>query len=110
MDSTISAPGLSRAASQADVAAQNWKLLKFFNFYRVAIALAAAAIALLVGKFTPFGETHPGLFLSTSLVYALIALIAVAAIHWRTPDFDSQAALLSFTDAGRRWAIENGLA
>lgn len=98
MDSTISAPGLSRAASQADVAAQNWKLLKFFNFYRVAIALAAAAIALLVGKFTPFGETHPGLFLSTSLVYALIALIAVAAIHWRTPDFDSQAALLSFTD------------
>jgi two-component system sensor histidine kinase PilS (NtrC family) len=98
MDSTISATGLSKAESQTAIEAQNWKLLKYFNFYRVAVALAAAAIALLLGKLPPFGETYPGLFLSTSLVYATLALVAVVTIHSRNPDFESQATLLSFTD------------
>ncbi|MBI3546338.1 MAG: PAS domain-containing sensor histidine kinase [Gammaproteobacteria bacterium] len=78
--------------------AQNWKLLEYFNLYRLAIALGAAGIAIFIGKFSPFGEAHPGLFLSTGVVYAIISLTAAFAIHWHKPDFESQATLLSFAD------------
>lgn len=83
---------------RAAIAAQNWKLLRYFNYYRVAIAVAATAIALFFGKYPPFGEAHPGLFLSASAVYAIISLTALASTHWRVPDYDSQATLLSFAD------------
>ncbi|MDH3514611.1 MAG: ATP-binding protein, partial [Gammaproteobacteria bacterium] len=98
MDSVLPRAGQSRAEGQAAVDAQNWKLLEYFNFYRLVIALAAASIAITVGNFAPFGEAHPGLFLSTGIVYSLISLTAVFSIHWRIPDYDSQAALLSFAD------------
>src|SRR3990170_6732709 len=98
MESALPRAGQSQAEGRAAVAAQNWKLLKYFNFYRLAIALAAAAIAVFLGKFPPFGEAHPGLFLSTSMVYAIISLTAAFSIHWQKPDYDSQAALLSFAD------------
>jgi len=98
MESALPQPGLSRAEGRAAVEAQNWKLLKYFNFYRIAIAVAAAGIAIFAGKFSPFGEAYPGLFLSTSVVYAIISLTAAFSIHWQKPDFDSQATLLSFTD------------
>lgn len=98
MESTLPPSGLSKAEGQATVEAQNWKLLKYFNFYRLAIAIAASAIAVFIGKYTPFGEVHPGLFLSSSVVYAIISLTAVFAIHWRKPDYESQATLLSFSD------------
>lgn len=98
MDSALPQAGESQADSQAAVAAQNWKLLTYFNLYRLAIALAAAGIAIFLGKYPPFGEAHPGLFLSTSVVYAVISLTAVFSIHWQKPDYDSQATLLSFSD------------
>jgi len=98
MESALPPSGLSKAEGQATVEAQNWKLLKYFNFYRLAIAIAASAIAVFIGKYTPFGEVHPGLFLSSSVVYAIISLTAVFAIHWHKPDYESQATLLSFSD------------
>lgn len=98
MESALPPSGLSKAEGQATVEAQNWKLLKYFNFYRLVIAIAASAIAVFIGKYTPFGEVHPGLFLSSSVVYAIISLTAVFAIHWRKPDYESQATLLSFSD------------
>lgn len=98
MESTLPRAGQNRAEGLATVDAQNWKLLKYFNFYRLAIALAASAIAVFLGKFPPFGEAHPGLFLSTSVVYTIISLTAAFSIHWQKPDYDSQAALLSFAD------------
>lgn len=98
MEGALPRAGQSQAEGRAAVDAQNWKLLKYFNFYRLAIALAALAIAISVGKFSPFGEAHPGLFLSTSVVYAIISLTAALSIHFQKPDYDSQAALLSFAD------------
>lgn len=98
MESTLPRAGQSQAEGRAAVDAQNWKLLEYFNFYRLAIALAASGIAISVGKFAPFGEAHPGLFLSTSVVYAILSLTAAFSIHWQKPDYDSQAALLSFAD------------
>ena len=97
-ESELPPSGLSTAEGQATVEAQNWKLLNYFNFYRLAIAIAASAIAVFIGKYTPFGEAYPGLFLSSSVVYAIISLTAVFAIHWRKPDYESQATLLSFSD------------
>lgn len=98
MESALPEPGLSRAEGQASVQAQNWKLLEYFNLYRLAIALAAAGIAIFIGKFSPFGDAHPGLFLSASVVYAIISLTAAFSIHWKKPDYESQATLLSFAD------------
>jgi two-component system sensor histidine kinase PilS (NtrC family) len=98
MESALPRAGQSRAEGRATVDAQNWKLLKYFNFYRLTIAMAAAAIAVFLGKFPPFGEAYPGLFLSASVVYAIISLTAAFSIHWQKPDYDSQAALLSFAD------------
>ena len=98
MESTFPQAGSSQAESLAAVATQNWKLLKYFNYYRLAIALAAAAIAIFLGKFSPFGEAYPGLFLSSSVVYAIISLTAAFSIHWQKPDYDSQATLLFFSD------------
>jgi two-component system sensor histidine kinase PilS (NtrC family) len=98
MESTLPRAGQSRAEGRATVDAQNWKLLKYFNFYRLTIAMAAAAIAVFLGTFPPFGEAYPGLFLSTSVVYAIISLTAAFSIHWQKPDYDSQATLLSFAD------------
>lgn len=98
MESALPRAGQSRVESRATVQAQNWKLLRYFNFYRLTIALAATAIAVFLGKYPPFGDAHPGLFLSTSVVYAILSLTAVFSIHSQKPDFDSQAALLSFAD------------
>jgi two-component system sensor histidine kinase PilS (NtrC family) len=98
MESALPRAEQSRAEGRATVDAQNWKLLKYFNFYRLTIAMAASAIAIFLGNFPPFGEAHPGLFLSTSAVYAIISLTAAFSIHWQKPDYDSQAALLSFAD------------
>ena len=35
-------PGLSRAETQAAIQSENWKLLQYFNYYRLAIALSTA--------------------------------------------------------------------
>ena len=98
MESALPRAGQSRVEGRATVQAQNWKLLRYFNFYRLTIALAATAIAVFLGKYPPFGHAHPGLFLSTSVVYAILSLTAAFSIHSQKPDFDSQAALLSFAD------------
>ncbi len=89
---------LSRAHSRAAVQEENWKLLRFFNFYRLAIALAAAGIGLTIGSMPPFGSASPPLFLLAGLLYTIVAIGSLVTIHLRRPDFDSQATLLSFAD------------
>jgi two-component system, NtrC family, sensor histidine kinase PilS len=91
-------PGTSRAQSQAAVDSENWKLLQFFNYYRLAIALGASVIAFLPEQIGSLGETRPELFLSTSLTYSVLGIIAAITIRLRKPDFDTHATLLSFSD------------
>lgn len=97
-DSKRLSKGLSLAASRADVEAQNWKLLKFFNLYRLTIASAAVAIGVTVGSVPPFGTNSPALFLLAGLLYAIVGIGGMVTIHLQKPDFDSQATLLSFAD------------
>lgn len=96
-DSLAIDPGLTHAETQAAIEAQNWKLLRYFNFYRLAIAVGAAAISLF-GGVSPFGSAFPELFQYSALIYLAIGLVAQFAIHLRKPSFDSQANILGFTD------------
>lgn len=89
---------MSAADSQTAFTAENWKLLRAFNFYRLAIALAAAGIAFSGEIITPFGTSAPGLFQAAAVLYVGIALLALASIWRRWPDFETQATFLAFID------------
>src|SRR5437868_902548 len=97
-DSIVLSASLNPAEGQAAIEAQNWKLLQYFNFYRLAIAIGAAAISLLAGTLPPFGSESPQLFQYAALIYAAIGALAQYSIHRRIPSFDAQANVLGFAD------------
>ena len=80
------------------VAAQNWNIVKLFNFYRFAIAAGALGIAVTVDVLPPFGELSPSLFQTASLIYFVLSLVAVESIRRRKPDFETQVSILAFAD------------
>lgn len=77
---------------------ENWKLLTLFNFYRLALAATGLALSLTVGELPPFGASAPELFQAASAIYSLVAIAALLASRWRTPDFDTQVSVLAFAD------------
>ncbi len=89
---------MSAADSQSAFTAENWKLLRSFNFYRLAIALAAVALAFSGESVPPFGASGPQVFKVAGLVYLGVASLFMAAIYLRRPDFEAQATLLVFSD------------
>src|SRR4030067_43844 len=89
---------MSAADSQSAFTAENWRLLRSFNFYRLAIALAAVALAFSAETIPPFGASGPQLFKTASLVYVGVAFLSIAAIYRRWPDFETQATFLAFVD------------
>jgi two-component system, NtrC family, sensor histidine kinase PilS len=90
-------PGLSRAETQAAIQTENWKLLQYFNYYRLLIALSATIIAV-VGNVPPFGSASPELFRYGAFIYIAIGMIAQYTIYRRSPNFDTQANILAFLD------------
>jgi len=80
------------------VAAQNWNIVKLFNFYRLAIAAGAFAIAITVNTLPPFGAFSPSLFQTASLIYFVLSLLALETIRRRKPDFETQVSVLAFAD------------
>lgn len=90
-------PGLSRAETQAAIQTENWKLLQYFNHYRLIIALSASLIAL-YGNIHPFGSVSHDLFQYSAFLYFSVCLIAQYTIHRRNPSFDTQANVLGFLD------------
>lgn len=97
-DSAMTGPGLSRAESRAAVAEQNWKLLRYFNYYRLAVALCVAAIGLFAPVLAPFGSQSPALFRVAALVYAALGGVALWTARRRRPDFETHSAVLAFAD------------
>jgi two-component system sensor histidine kinase PilS (NtrC family) len=89
--------GLSRAESQAAIQSENWKLLQYFNFYRLIIAAGAMIIALF-GDVSPFGSVSLELFRYSAGIYLAIGLAALYTIRSRVLGFDAQANLLGFVD------------
>ncbi len=80
------------------VAEQNWKLLHYFNLYRLGIAVLAVILALSSKKIPPFGEISPAWFAFFSLVYGGIALASLETIRRRLPGFETQVTVLAFVD------------
>ena len=98
MDSRIFKPGASAAETQSAIIAEDWKLLRYFSIYRLAIALAAAIYAVSGAAISPYGETAPQLFLVASVLYAAIMLASMETQRRQRPDFETQATFLAFAD------------
>jgi two-component system, NtrC family, sensor histidine kinase PilS len=92
------AAALSAAESAENFSAENWKLLRNFNFYRLFIALLAAGLVLSGESIPPFGESAPRLFAGTAFLYVGITALSAATIHWRWLPFELQATFLAFID------------
>ena len=89
---------MSAAESQTAFTAENWKLLRSFNYYRLGIALAALSLTLSSENIAPFGTAAPHLFQLTALVYFGVALLTAASAWRRWPDFETQASASAFAD------------
>lgn len=97
--STRAGRNIDAAMGAADSrAALNWSLLRYFMFYRLAIALPAAALALSGISFPPFGESGPQTFLIASLAYAIMAVTGLWTVHRRWPNYTTQASGFAFAD------------
>ena len=90
--------GLSRTESQTAIEGQNWKLLGYFNYYRLTIALAAVAISFFIPNISPFGDRTPMLFQAAAIVYAALGALALLTIRERRFDFETHTTLLTFAD------------
>lgn len=92
-------PSLRLSSLQGVIApSENWRLLRLFNVYRLALAGIALGISLIIRESPPFGATLPDLFRFASAIYLALAVIALAASRWRKPDFDTQVGVLAFAD------------
>ena len=89
---------MSAADSQTAFITENWRLLRWFNIYRLILALAATALALSGAVIAPFGVAAPGLFQAAGLLYLAIAVGAVILIQFRWLTFESLTTLLAFAD------------
>ena len=76
---------MSATDSASAVASENWKLLRYFNFYRALIACAAAGYDLSGARILPLGESNPLLFYGTALTYAAVAFAGIAGAWRRWP-------------------------
>lgn len=98
MDSILRSARSVRREARAAVETENWRLLRLFNYYRLAIGAAATGVALTIGTLPPFGADAPGLFQFAGILYFALGLFALGTIYVRRPDFESQATLLGFGD------------
>jgi two-component system sensor histidine kinase PilS (NtrC family) len=89
---------MSAADSQTAFTAENWRLLRSFNFYRLFIAIAAFSLTFLGENISPFGASTSHLFQFTAFIYLGVALLAGASAWRRWPDFETQASFLAFAD------------
>jgi two-component system sensor histidine kinase PilS (NtrC family) len=89
---------MSAAESQTAFTTENWRLLRWFNIYRLVMALAACALALSGAVIAPFGTASPELFQAASLAYLGAAVGAMVLIQFRWLAFESLTTLLAFAD------------
>ena len=90
-------PGNNKPKTDA-VEELNWKLLQYFNAYRLAIAALAASVAVFAGALPPFGSSDPALFFYASLTYLVVSLFGLQITRVQQPDFETQASVFSFAD------------
>ena len=89
---------ISTAESAENFSAENWKLLRNFNFYRLFIAALGTALVISGESMQPFAGSSPRLFAYAAYFYLGITALSVATIHWRWLPFELQATSLAFAD------------
>jgi len=89
---------ISAQSDHAAFSAENWKLLRSFNFYRLLIAAAAAGLSLTGASVPPFGDAAPQLFEISSYIYLAVAALAAFLIWVRRMDFEPLVIVLVFAD------------
>jgi two-component system sensor histidine kinase PilS (NtrC family) len=88
--------GLPLPAAFADAAApsrfsvSHWRSLKFFNGYRLAVAVMLAVTAASFGEATFLGMANRTAFMYLSLGYVLFGLFSLLPARLRRPDLDWQ--------------------
>ncbi|MHB1515920.1 MAG: sensor histidine kinase [Acidiferrobacteraceae bacterium] len=95
---TLFAAGVNPTETQTAIDTENWRLLAYFNVYRLLLALAAAAVALTGFRVAPFGTRDPSLFLVCGLLYVLVSLAGMISARKYLRDFESMASALAFVD------------
>lgn len=70
-----------------------WRLLHYFNIYRIILGGLFLVIFFFLEDKLEFGAAEPGLFLAASLLYLLVGISFIAPIARRRPDFNTQLAL-----------------
>lgn len=85
-------------ADEQATEAENWKLFRSFNAFRLLIALLALGLAFSGVSVPPFGSTAPGLFESSAVAYSAVAVLGIIGGLARRPAFDSQITVLIFAD------------
>lgn len=75
-----------------------WRLLHYFNLYRMTAASILLLAHLLLSTRNPLGSLLPHLFIWTCVVYLLLSGLFVAAIRARWPRFEIQVSVHTITD------------
>lgn len=88
------APSLIRAA---DLMPAQWRPLRVFNLYRIAIAGLFLGLPF-VPYFQFLGRAAPALYIWVSMLYILFALSSILASYFRRPPFRTQVHALAFVD------------
>ena len=76
-----------------------WRSLYYFNLYRLALGVAFFAIGISGGSVASLGQRSPPLFISTSLLLMIIAVISLFTITQGRPRFNLQACFQFGMDA-----------
>jgi len=81
------------SVSPEDYPADYWRSLRYYNFYRLALALLFVLLGGLVGQKLTLGPYNLLLFFSASVVYLLATLLSFVLLNLRKPRFAWQLAL-----------------
>lgn len=77
-----------KASAQSDLA---WRVLGLLNLYRLLVPTVLLPVHFLTGDVTSIGWIQPQLFVGTTLVYFVVAIVTIVALKRRWPSLERQA-------------------
>jgi two-component system sensor histidine kinase PilS (NtrC family) len=96
----LAAASPSAGAVQSAFSDSHWRSLKYFNGYRVIVALLMFLVAGLLGGRTILGSAERAVFLYATFLYVVFGLICFIPARMRKPDLDWQLTLQVTADIG----------
>lgn len=76
-----------------------WRLLQYFNLYRLIVSGFFVVIYLMLGSIPVYGVENPRLFFAVSVVYAIFSVLMGFSVTLRWPPFILQLSLQTIGDA-----------